>query len=162
MSEPLLFVGIGCIIAAIVGGGLSLANLKVPVVNSVPRQLILAATGLVIVGGSFLLPGKGEPSTGGNTGGDGTGGTIAEITLSDSSAARGSPITVTGSGFEPGELVEIRVHVTTVGTVTADSNGSFRQRVTVPDAAPPPGFPTSVAATGHSSVKTATAPFTTR
>src|SRR5207249_5404969 len=83
-----------------------------------------------------------------------------EITLSGGTAPRGASITVSGSGFSPGELVEIRVHVTSVGTVTADSKGRFAQKVTVPESAPPPGFPTSVAATGHSSLKTATAPFT--
>ena len=85
----------------------------------------------------------------------------AEITLSRASAPRGWKVTVYGSGFQPGELVEIRVHVTTVGTVTADSQGKFTQEVTVPDSAPPPGFPTSISATGHSSIKTAEAPFST-
>jgi hypothetical protein len=84
-----------------------------------------------------------------------------EITLSRASAPRGAKLTVFGSGFRSGELVEIRVHVTTVGTVTADSEGKFRQDVTVPESAPPPNFPTSVSATGHSSIKTATAPFST-
>jgi hypothetical protein len=155
MNQPVLLVGIGCVIAAVVGGGLSLANLKVPIVNSIPRQLLLGVTGFVLVGGSFLLPG---PSGGG--GGGGHPGESAEITLSDGSAPRGATLTVSGSGFSSAELVELRVHITTVGTVTADSNGRFTQKVTVPESAPPPGFPTSVSATGHSSSKTATAPFT--
>jgi hypothetical protein len=85
----------------------------------------------------------------------------AEITLSSATGPRGGSLTVNGSGFQPGELVEIRVHVTVVGTVTADSKGSFTQKVTIPQSAPPPGFPTSVSATGHSSIKTGTAPFST-
>lgn len=85
----------------------------------------------------------------------------AEITLSAATAPRGGKITVNGSGFQPGETVEIRVHVTTVGDVIADSAGQFRQLITIPQSAPPPGFPTSVSATGHSSIKTGTAPFST-
>lgn len=85
----------------------------------------------------------------------------AEITLSRATAPRGSKVTVYGSGFQPGELVEIRVHVTTVGTATADSQGRLTQEITVPDSAPPPGFPTDISATGHSSARTATAPFST-
>jgi len=85
----------------------------------------------------------------------------AEITLSSGTVPRGGKLTVHGSGFKPGETVEIRVHVTSVGAVTADSTGRFTQTVTVPQDAPPPGFSTSVSATGHSSVKTATAPFAT-
>lgn len=163
MNEAVMLVGIGCVIAAVVGGGLSLANLKVPVVNSVPRQLLLGATGVVIIGGSFLLPNGGK---GGDDGGNPGGGggqrpdASAEITLSEASAPRGATLTVSGSGFSSGELVEIRVHVTTVGTARADSKGEFTQKITVPDSAPPPGFPTSVAATGRSTSGTATAPFT--
>jgi hypothetical protein len=85
----------------------------------------------------------------------------AEITLSRSTAPRGTQLTVFGSGFQPGEQVEIRVHVDTVGSATADSHGKFTQTVVVPQSAPPPGFPTSVSATGHSSIRTATAPFST-
>jgi hypothetical protein len=85
----------------------------------------------------------------------------AEITLSSDTAARGSRLTVYGSCFDPGELVEIRIHVTSVGTASADTKGSFTQTVTVPQSAPPPDFPTEVSATGHNSVKTASAPFST-
>jgi hypothetical protein len=85
----------------------------------------------------------------------------AEITLSRATAPRGAQVTIDCSGFQPGELVEIRVHVTTVGTATADSQGKFAQVITVPDSAPPPDFPTDISATGHSSVRTATAPFST-
>lgn len=85
----------------------------------------------------------------------------AEITLSQDRAPRGATLTVNGSGFQSAELVEIRIHVTTVGTARADSSGRFRQTVTVPSSAPPPGFPTSVWATGHSSGRTGTAPFST-
>lgn len=85
----------------------------------------------------------------------------SEITLSTDRAQRGAPVTVHGSCFSSGERVVIRVHVTEVGSAIADSDGAFTQTITVPESAPPAGFPTSIAATGNSSVKTATAPFTT-
>lgn len=85
----------------------------------------------------------------------------AEITLSTGTAPRGAPVTVHGSCFEPGERVVIRVHVTEVGSATADSDGGFTQTISVPQSAPPPNFPTSIAATGQSSAKTGTAPFST-
>jgi hypothetical protein len=85
----------------------------------------------------------------------------AEITLSASEAPRGGKITVHGSCFDPGERVSIRVHVTEVGSATADTKGSFNLVVTIPTSAPPPSFPTEISATGRTSVKTGTAPFTT-
>jgi hypothetical protein len=88
-------------------------------------------------------------------------GESGEITLSTASAPRGGSLTVYGSCFEPGELVEIRIHVTSVGSVTANSEGKFTQTVVVPESAPPPSFPTDVVATGHSSLKSGTAPFST-
>lgn len=84
-----------------------------------------------------------------------------EITLSTGSAPKGAQVTVFGQCFEPGERVQIRVHTTEVGSATADTEGSFEQTITVPPSAPPPGFPTSISATGRSSIKTASAPFTT-
>jgi len=86
----------------------------------------------------------------------------AEITLSTDSAPRGAQVTVNGFCFSAGERVVIRVHVTEVGSATAGSDGSFEQTITVPQSAPPPGFPTSISATGQASIKTASAPFSTQ
>ena len=85
----------------------------------------------------------------------------AEITISRATAPIGATITVYGSGFQAGEQVELRVHVTTVGSATADGRGKFTQNVTIPPSAPPAGFPTNVIANGHSSGRWATAPFST-
>ncbi|BBY17701.1 hypothetical protein MLIT_32930 [Mycolicibacterium litorale] len=85
----------------------------------------------------------------------------AEITLSSGQASRGEQVTVYGSCFQPDERVTIRVHATEVGSATADSEGGFTQTITIPDSAPPSGFPTDISATGRSSVKTGTAPFET-
>jgi len=88
--------------------------------------------------------------------------TPAEITASTDRAPKGAAVTVHGSCFDAGERVVIRVHVTEVGSATADSAGKFVQEIKVPQSAPPAGFPTSIIATGRSSIKTATAPFTTK
>lgn len=85
----------------------------------------------------------------------------AEITLSNGHAARGAKVTVYGRCFQPGERVQLRVHVADVGSATADGDGSFTQTITIPDSAPPAGFPTDVSATGRTSIKTGTAPFET-
>jgi hypothetical protein len=42
-------VGLACILAAVVGGGISAFGVEVPAVGSVPRQLILAAVGIALV-----------------------------------------------------------------------------------------------------------------
>jgi hypothetical protein len=181
MQATLLGVGLACVVAAVVGGGLTLAGSTFPIITSVARQILLGLVGAALLTASFLVAGSGSgsapsPSPPTQT----TPGVLparqpptftlptlpppeapAEITLSRSTAPRGAVLTIFGSGFSPGELVEIRVHVTTVATVTADSDGKFTQQITVPPSAPPAGFPTSIAATGHTSVKTATAPFST-
>jgi len=85
----------------------------------------------------------------------------ATLTLSKGQARRGEEITVHGRCFRPGERVEIKLHVETVGSATADSAGDFEQTVTVPESAPAPPFPTDVIAVGQSSIKSARAPFKT-
>jgi hypothetical protein len=75
--------------------------------------------------------------------------------------ARGGRVTVYGGGFQPVETVDIRVHATVVGSATIYSSGKFTQQITIPESAPPPGFPTDISATGRSSIKTGSAPFST-
>lgn len=55
MKTTLLTVGIGCIIAAIVGGGLKAFGMEIPLVNSNKRQLLLGFFGLVLVAASLVL-----------------------------------------------------------------------------------------------------------
>ncbi len=59
----------------------------------------------------------------------------AQITLSRATAPRGSRLTVYGTAFHPGELVEIQVQDTVVATVTADSQGQFARDITIPNSA---------------------------
>jgi hypothetical protein len=84
-----------------------------------------------------------------------------ELTISRSSARVGETVTVTGSQFWANEKVDIRLHAATVAQVQADASGGFSVDITVPTGAPPPGFATSISATGHSSAKSADAPFQT-
>jgi Pentapeptide repeats (8 copies) len=49
MSNTISGAGIACIIAAIVGGGLKAFGIEIPVLNSIRRQLLLAAFGAVLV-----------------------------------------------------------------------------------------------------------------
>jgi hypothetical protein len=184
----MLAFGVVCIATAIVGGGLKAFGASMPVLASKGRQQLLAVFGsgliAVSVAALFLVedaenpdsPGGGA-STGGQppivspTGGGttSTGGQPppsssncpAELTLSSASAPKGSSVQVFGSCFSPGERVEIRVHVEVVGSATADSDGRFNQTITIPQSAPPPSLPTSISATGRSSIKTASAPFKT-
>lgn len=58
----LLTVGLFCLIAAIAGGGLKMFRLEIPVVNSVPRQIMLGLLGCALCAGSFY-PGKRPAAT---------------------------------------------------------------------------------------------------
>lgn len=50
MVENLFYTGLGCLVAAIVGGGLKITGIfDIPVFSSVPRQLLLAALGIVLM-----------------------------------------------------------------------------------------------------------------
>jgi hypothetical protein len=49
VEKTLLGFGLACIVAAIVGGGLRAFDVEIPVVNSLARQLLLGALGLILV-----------------------------------------------------------------------------------------------------------------
>jgi hypothetical protein len=49
MKTTLITLGIVCIIAAIVGGGLKAFQIEIPLLNSIRRQLLLASFGLVLI-----------------------------------------------------------------------------------------------------------------
>ena len=65
-------------------------------------------------------------------------GETATIATSSTSAAQGSPVTVTGTGFGAGEKVALELHsaVIPLGEATTDADGSFSTTVTVPADAP--------------------------
>jgi hypothetical protein len=59
METTFLTVGIACLIAAVAGGGLRAFGLEIPVLNSVPRQLLLGILGVAFVAFSiWLIPVK--------------------------------------------------------------------------------------------------------
>jgi hypothetical protein len=58
MFQTLLLLGIACVIAAVVGGGLQIAGVGgLPVVDSVARQVLLAVVGVVIIVGDIVFIG---------------------------------------------------------------------------------------------------------
>lgn len=69
-------------------------------------------------------------------------GALASITLSKASVKQGEKVSITGSGFAPGEIVSLTLHSTPVelGNATADDEGGFTREVTIG---------TSVEATSH-------------
>lgn len=69
-------------------------------------------------------------------------GALASITLSKASVKQGEKVSITGSGFAPGEIVSLTLHSTPVelGNATADDKGGFTREVTIG---------TSVEATSH-------------
>ena len=62
MNNTLLGAGIGCMIAAIIGGGLRAFGLEIPVLNSVRRQILLGFFGILLVVASQMHPGTGKLS----------------------------------------------------------------------------------------------------
>jgi hypothetical protein len=69
MNEVLVTAGVVCMIAAVVGGGLKAFGTDVPVISSLPRQLLLFFLGLALVVFAWLV--KDDDGSGGN-GGDGS------------------------------------------------------------------------------------------
>jgi TIR domain len=89
-----------------------------------------------------------------------------DMTISPTSGPSGTTVTASGSGFQPGETIELRVHTDRVAEIRADrSGGFFDVRFQVRD---PLGgsFPSDrqivVSATGRSSIKHAEEPFQLR
>jgi len=91
--------------------------------------------------------------------GPGTTGTLALSTSTCSNAAGCSP-TASGTGFQPGEPIDLSLHSTPVdlGTTTADSSGDFSTVVNIP--AGTSAGTHSIVATGETSGTVATTTFT--
>jgi hypothetical protein len=64
--NPLVLIGLACIIAAIVGGGLKLMGIEIPLLTSVRRQVLLAGLGIALAGGVGIarLAGSAPPEDG--------------------------------------------------------------------------------------------------
>jgi TolA-binding protein len=66
MQTTLLSAGLACIIAAIIGGGSKAFSIEIPLINSLRRQVLLGALGLIlIITASFVSsePAPGAAST---------------------------------------------------------------------------------------------------
>jgi hypothetical protein len=83
------------------------------------------------------------------------------LTTSAPTARKGAQVRVSGTRFQANEMVTVRLHTTQVAQPTADGNGAFSVSITVPQDAPPAGFSTSIIATGRTSSRSASAPFST-
>jgi hypothetical protein len=55
MAQTLLLVGLACLIAAIVGGGLTAFQVQLPALKSTVRQVMLAIVGLGLIGSSVYM-----------------------------------------------------------------------------------------------------------
>lgn len=66
MNEKIILAGIACVIAAVIGGGVNILGAEIPKIISIPRQILLAAVGVVIiiVGGAGWPPNKRSGSDG--------------------------------------------------------------------------------------------------
>jgi hypothetical protein len=87
----------------------------------------------------------------------------ASIFLSSTGGPVGARVSVSGTGFAPNEEVIIRFHTDQVVRTTANSEGAFTSVEFIVPTWPYGNFPGTqfqVTATGQSSIKTATAPYT--
>jgi hypothetical protein len=122
----LLLIGIICLIAAVVGGGLKLAGMEIPLLRSIRRQLLLALVGLAAAVIGVTFPDLGSSPSTSATADDPKVGAIAEapqasavpegpkadvvaerptITADPDRGVAGITIVVSGSGFAPYEQV---------------------------------------------------------
>ena len=82
----------------------------------------------------------------------------AALTFDPAQAAPGASVTVTGTGFRPGETVTLSFNGPTVGTETADTNGKVVFTFTVPATLGPGQY--GVTATGQTSNSVVNATYT--
>ena len=54
MQDIVLVIGLACLIGAIVGGGLKVVNVELPLVASLPRQILLGMVGGVLILGALV------------------------------------------------------------------------------------------------------------
>ena len=85
-----------------------------------------------------------------------------EATLKPSSGAKTAPITVSGSGFSPGEKVAVRVHTYEAATVKADDSGAMSVKFRIPSDTFCPQDQCHVTVQGKSSIKWTEAVYSVR
>jgi hypothetical protein len=174
MNDTVLLVGVACLAAAIVGGGVKIANSEFPIVSSIPRQVLLGVLGIGVIVSAIGLFGGGSSSSVGSKPTSVQDLHIPNITLpTDSpfsvpdpaiklSVSQGPPgtrLTVSGTGFQPRETIKIDFQTDQITEVHADAQGAFGD---TPVQIPPDWqfkgqFP--ISATGDSSAASNEEPF---
>jgi len=85
--------------------------------------------------------------------------TPPDITLTPTSGSLPAQITVTGTGYQPHEKVEISAHVAVLATAVADDHGSFTTAIRVRADEFCPHHQCEITASGKNSLKWTTAPY---
>jgi hypothetical protein len=62
LNNTVLALGVACLVAAIVGGGLKAAGFEFPVLSSLPRQVVLGILGLILIAVSLRSGPKPTPT----------------------------------------------------------------------------------------------------
>ncbi len=96
-------------------------------IMSIQGRLLLAAALMVLALAAFAPRADAAPG--------------AAISVSPGSAQPNQAITVSGTGFDPGELVDVYFGGSLIGSTAASPTGSFSVRGQVPDMMPPGGHP---------------------
>jgi hypothetical protein len=55
VATTLITVGIACVVAAVVGGGVTLLGASLPLINALPRQIVVGLFGLVVFGLGYRM-----------------------------------------------------------------------------------------------------------
>jgi hypothetical protein len=155
MFETLLILGVACVVAAVVGGGLKVTGIEIPLVDSAARQVLLAAVGVAIIAGDVAFVGRDADSPGN----DGPGDERPTLTLSRNSGPPGTSLRVGGAGFARGEPVRVEFRALLIGDLEADARGrSAGETVVTPSKWPFDGE-YEISASGQESGRRAEAPF---
>jgi IPT/TIG domain-containing protein len=86
---------------------------------------------------------------------------VTAISLSQGQGASGTKVTVTGTGFSAGEIVDVRFHTEKVGEASVGDDGAFTANITIPGSfdAFAGGQSFDISATGRQSIRQASQPF---
>lgn len=109
-----------------------------------------------LAAGQYTVTATGQTSRGSATATFTINGSAASLSLSASQGPPGTGVTASGTGFTPGETIQITVNGASLGTAQADQNGNFTTSVQVPNVAPGQYV---VTATGQTSGASASASF---
>lgn len=89
MNETLVLVGVACVVAAVVGGGITIASNQIPIVKSIPRQVLLGlvGAGIIVLAFAFVTGETESPRAASGTAAD----KASDYYTSDGSSPKLSP-----------------------------------------------------------------------